>query len=1132
MRLIVSWILTFCLSSLWLSGQTLSVEIIDEMVQAAEEGQQRALRDLGTLLDHPEFGQQIKAELQQLLFVTPEEFQFSTIDKSGFLAFYYQKEALIEYSELLRAYYITPLDKHPIEYQSRENAQVDEEQQLLRLRKQQSLFHEALSSGDHTTLLKLIASIRQAPQGEGYRFLLAQLNNHQLVKAKQNQAIFASICQALGAYPAQESFQAILGLLAENQVSADLGAAALAQLSNVGLVSYEDQQDVIRFYQSLYDSLSTISDIRHYGYLEAFPFRPEFFTHPVDYYGKVLNQSEDYPWLLHNATEDLINTGHPRALFYLATQLYKYRETGGKNPTAPDLSFEHILKKLARLDIGLKGSDKLTVYDVEGSDDVPLLKAFIVYWTSHHLDYEWDEHHRYFANKYKAEELSQNYERLFRRLNSQNDSVAQQSFVQLTLGDPVKIAELSDKYRNLLRSYNPSLPPLKYYYLEQLSQLTEFCREQHISYEPNPTFAKKIERLRSSISDQERYTLENEVIRTMGLHEVTALEYQACLYESNVPFSYSVGRILDWFYSHHWATLLANDQSLLLYLKKSQLFSGLGVYGSCNSYLNKFNLHDPTLYSRLEKIAGLTIDDGILSQMSQLVPINEGKVAGPGLETFLEDPMSYHRNDIKILPEPTLEQVISTFEKIKNELDQEIVRQYLYYLRLHRNMDQVPYLFELMKEERPIAKREGRPIPLGEFIVPFVEDIFQYQYPLETARQSWLSKWQKDGKHYRDWTKSFLTERINQLSTEKVITVKVLNDIISAPYFTDEHISDVLTLLPKLRPFRDIRKLQFENNLSLDKHLSYFNPFSLSYKELDNLPSLFYITPETTPVMLNYLKAKSERFTGSKKGAFYNSLFRSEWFTIYLNSLEQPNEHTEHILGVLREYLEESDFLSEYQEQITYRHMASLEYLGLSLYERLAASIQLQIDEGSKAKIQEAILAKLQYEDLGKIAPLIENLSVVPGKNPYAFLQKDFGLPIFHLDEPGALQEFTDRHKKLDQADFYAYYLEAFGLDFRDKKRNLDFNKIYDILHFDLVTPFVSRTGGQRDHYIYGLIKLLELHFDTRLGFHEKLNENQTFYTFTSAKRANAWMNYLSEHHLVDKDHYLPPSFSQLRKEQ
>jgi len=99
-------------------------------------------------------------------------------------------------------------------------------------------------------------------------------------------------------------------------------------------------------------------------------------------------------------------------------------------------------------------------------------------------------------------------------------------------------------------------------------------------------------------------------------------------------------------------------------------------------------------------------------------------------------------------------------------------------------------------------------------------------------------------------------------------------------------------------------------------------------------------------------------------------------------------------------------------------------------------------------------------------------------------------------------------------------------LDYKCKRDALDFNKIYDILQYDIVTPFVGASGGKRDDYVYGIIKLLEIEFHTRLKFHEKLNESQTFYTFSSAKRADAWKAYLLDNNIVKSNQVTAPPFA------
>ena len=70
MQSITSWVITFSLCTFFLSGQTLDKKtkaMVDQIVIAAENGNQRALRDLGTLLDHPEARQYVITKLEELI---------------------------------------------------------------------------------------------------------------------------------------------------------------------------------------------------------------------------------------------------------------------------------------------------------------------------------------------------------------------------------------------------------------------------------------------------------------------------------------------------------------------------------------------------------------------------------------------------------------------------------------------------------------------------------------------------------------------------------------------------------------------------------------------------------------------------------------------------------------------------------------------------------------------------------------------------------------------------------------------------------------------------------------------------------------------------------------------------------
>jgi len=118
---------------------------------------------------------------------------------------------------------------------------------------------------------------------------------------------------------------------------------------------------------------------------------------------------------------------------------------------------------------------------------------------------------------------------------------------------------------------------------------------------------------------------------------------------------------------------------------------------------------------------------------------------------------------------------------------------------------------------------------------------------------------------------------------------------------------------------------------------------------------------------------------------------------------------------------------------------------------------------------------------------------------------------VFNLHEPEARAQFIQDHKNLSQRDFYLHVLSSFGVGGLQKDGKIEVQEIYELLPLEIVTPFVSKGGGSRDWFSFGLIKLLELKYNTRLDFHEKLNENQSFYTFTTAKRVDAWLRYLEK---------------------
>ena len=76
----------------------------------------------------------------------------------------------------------------------------------------------------------------------------------------------------------------------------------------------------------------------------------------------------------------------------------------------------------------------------------------------------------------------------------------------------------------------------------------------------------------------------------------------------------------------------------------------------------------------------------------------------------------------------------------------------------------------------------------------------------------------------------------------------------------------------------------------------------------------------------------------------------------------------------------------------------------------------------------------------------------------------------------------------------------------------IDYNKLFSVEYPSNTRAFILGGEPTVDKNLFELI--------------EKLNENQTFYSFTSTKRAQAWRNYLINNKLVIPNKLAPPSFN------
>ena len=1117
-------------STLFAQGSSIDYDaLMVQLEESARKGEKRSLRDLGSLLDKSTTKDKALDIIRTFAFFTPEEINLNkTISKSQFHDFYYNYEKKIQFSEILGVYYITSLEDRKIKYEVQHLENINGSSDLKSIKRR---MEEAIADKNQGIVIQQLDLLGELQTDDASIYMYEVSKELRALSKKWSDELYKSLCKGLAKSRDIDCLSEILEMLSNKDIDSKFAAEQLLILTNIEANSNDiNSKTLIKIYRHYIDSLGTIEDMRAFGYSKIFKFQPNFFNHIVDYYGRILCYADGREWLIHNATQDLIATRHPRSLFYLAALGYK-NSFINKNKNRTMHQMVQKISHLTKLKIGVENVKRSIDFNLGKNSDKKTLENYLIYWASRHDDYEWDEGHGSYINKYNALEKTQNYEKLFRRLNSRNDSVAMASFAQLTEGDPSEIVALAEKYRQMFRSYNKSLPPFKYKYLEQLSALTQYCKKNNISYRPDRHLSKLLNKLYNEKDEVARYKLENKIINSMKIDDVTAIEYWGCINQSNEVTNYSLGRILDVFYSKNWNKVLSSDTEIQLYLKKSLLLANIGVIGVCNNYLNKFDVTDPKVVDKLNEIKAIEVDRQILNQILLLVASNNGDETGGALDDFIDSPASFNKRDIKILPAPSKREFTKIVESIKTLDDNNAIKNLFYYMRLHPSIDQVPQLFELAKDERVLHKKRGLELTIGDNVTPILENVYNFIYPTTSKDKPldirpWNKKWDEDKANYLKWANQFFTTKIKQLVQNEELSIDDINLITESPNYNESQKEACLAALIKVRPIKDIRTLNISPKLSIKDDIKYFKHFRFSHKVLDDIPKLFEI--DDPSAMLDYLLDRSRKYKPEEKGSLFNNLFRYPWFSSYVHSGAATKEEILIIQETLNAYLNESDYLSEYEEQTTTLHLAQLKNIGKPLNDRIVASFNLDVDNSSKAKVQETIISTISYQQIGEIASHFNQLSETLGDEPWAFLRRDFGLPIFDLNSSKTYKAFVKNHKEMSEYDFYLHYLKEFGVDFLTKRNELDYQKIYEVLQFDAVTPFVAGSGGKRDYYTFGIIKILELKFNTTLGFHEKLNENQSFYSFSTAKRSKAWINKLIEQKLIKTDIALAPSFNQI----
>jgi hypothetical protein len=1103
--------------SLWIYTPTLTAQaavsfdvLLSNIEAQLQKGNKRALKDAATLLDKPSYHDAAIIILEENTFFTKQEIDLPHATREQYMAFYFANVDRIKYSDILKAFYITPIENQSFTYDVKIKSHISVIDQTIELRNLSIEFEKVLKrNGNSAELITIIGKIEALNCREGYQWLRNTLLSTPFNKSKTE--LYLALCDAIKAEANVDNLNAILSIAEKRILPIEMFSPSLIELTNYTITPFQTQR--------MMDSLESYEALRQYGYDQILPFKEAFYIDKIDYYGKILSR-KDTPWIQRNAMRDMLATKHPRLLFYLASLMRLKKEDQNK--------LEVLLKKLTNTAFvlpqyteGGKGKNNFNALDY-----LEKMKEFVRYWANNAEEFEWDEGRYYFVNKNEVAERTENYERHFRRLNSENDTVALASFIQLTEGEPSSIATLAEKFRPLLRTYNRQLPDIHYGYLEQMSRLVAFCQRNNITLKLPKNIDTLFQKLIVTHQPEERYAVENQLIREIKINNITALEFQGCIFSNNSEMSLSIGRMLDLAYTEHWKQILSDDDLIRLFLKKSALFKKIGVVGICSNYQNKMDKLDENFRNRMAQLARLEGDNDVLTQLQVLVTTENIKTESKSLlDMFLSDPLSFSNNDLKILPQPSDLDYTRIINKVQSENDREIIRLILDFLDLHPSVAAVPSLYAIITDDRKLKTTDNTEgFKVSERVVGLLETIYGHTFRVEDKRMVWRRLWYKEQKNYKDWDKQFFDEQLKYIQVADAITMEDILEVSNSKYLNMKHKSLIINALQRLTPMSDIRRFKSKLPLKVTTDLMFFDSLNIASKDLDDFIKIFEVDDDS--VMWHFLEKKVSTYTPDEAGLFYNSLFKVNWFTNLLSSEKISVYQKELAINVLQSYLSNSEIITEFEEQSTLLHVAELQNVGRNLEEKLEASIALEMSEDAKATIQEAIISRINFAEISIVLRYFDKLSTKAGYSAAAFLYKDFGIPIFNLDK-NTLPQLVENHKNMTSFQFYKHYLKKFGVDFLKENDDLDFKKIYNILKYEIVTPFTGG-GSQRDYFTYGIIKLLEFDFNTRIGFHEKLNENQTFYTHSAAKRAAKWMLFLEERRLVQPDPSVPASFNRL----
>ncbi|MEM6967636.1 MAG: hypothetical protein AAF573_22930, partial [Bacteroidota bacterium] len=321
--------------------------LLQQLESEVSRGNLIALRDLGTLLDKKTVGKQAENILSAHTFFLDEEFTWGkNSSRKYFLDFFYTNSNRIQFFHPAKVFYISALDVEKVEYQIEGLSRDVKVQKTVDLRRRINIFEKFVNTEDHKKIESALRAIIAIDSRESRQYLLhilqEQVIQRSQLKGKIN--LIVNICAALQHHASIKILQEVLTNVQNGFLPFEKAKPILANLTNHSLAEMTDAQEGIAYFGHLLDSLETMEDIRYAGYENVFDFNKYIFPHEVDYYGRIVGLTDEYPWMKRNAIQDMMQTEHGRSYLYLASDFYRNHLAHTKKSSKAPISYQEYAK--------------------------------------------------------------------------------------------------------------------------------------------------------------------------------------------------------------------------------------------------------------------------------------------------------------------------------------------------------------------------------------------------------------------------------------------------------------------------------------------------------------------------------------------------------------------------------------------------------------------------------------------------------------------------------------------------------------------------------------------------------------------------------------------------------------------